>query len=62
MLLAGLRKGEAMALSWDDVNFEKNTIFVNKSIYEIEGNSYFKDPKTENSKRIITVPNYLIEN
>lgn len=61
MLLAGLRKGEAMALSWDDVDFKKNTIFVNKSIYELEGNSYFKDPKTENSKRIITVPNYLIE-
>ena len=61
MLLGGLRKGEAMALSWDDVNFEKNAICVNKSVYEIEGKSYFKDPKTENSKRILVIPNYLVD-
>lgn len=61
MLLAGLRKGETMALSWNDIDFEKGTIYINKSVYEIEGKSYFKDPKTENSKRIISIPNYLMD-
>ena len=61
MLLAGLRKGEMMALSWNDIDFNKNTLYVNKSVYELEGKSYFKDPKTENSKRILTIPNYLVE-
>lgn len=61
MMLAGLRKGEAMALSWDDVDFNKGTLSINKSVYEIDGESYFKEPKTKRSKRVISIPAYLLK-
>ena len=52
-LLTGLRKGEILALQWEDINFEENTITVNKSI-EYKGNiPCVKPPKTESGTRIV---------
>lgn len=52
-LLSGLRKGELLALTWDDIDFENNTISVNKSI-EYRGNiPCLKPPKTESGTRVV---------
>ena len=52
-LLTGLRKGEILALQWDDINFEQNTITVNKSI-EYKGNvPCVKPPKTDSGIRVV---------
>ena len=52
-LLTGLRKGEILALQWEDINFEESTITVNKSI-EYKGNiPCVKPPKTESGTRIV---------
>lgn len=45
MLWAGLRKGEAVALRWEDIDFERNVIHVTKS-YDIIHN-VMKGPKTQ---------------
>ena len=37
MLYAGLRRGETMALTWADVDWDKNILTVNKT-YVFEGN------------------------
>lgn len=59
MLYTGLRVGEACALTWDDIDFEKRYIYVNKTYtqYAEYNNdrkthtSYTQTPKTENSVR-----------
>ena len=54
ILLAGLRKGEALALRPMDVDFENNLIFVRASVASDRGQPYIKIPKTESGMR--TVP------
>lgn len=49
----GLRRGEACGLSWGDVDFEENTVFVRHS-YDDFGN--LKAPKTEAGVRLLPLP------
>ncbi len=49
-LYEGLRIGEAMALTWADVDFEKRTITINKSI---ERDGTLGTPKTATSNRVV---------
>ncbi len=58
MMLSGLRRGEATALQWSDIDFEKNTISVTKS-YNFKQNE-FKAPKNGKS-RVVSVPQMLID-
>lgn len=53
-LMTGLRKGEVLALQWRDIDFDKCTISVTKSVYHVGDRAYIKSPKTEESIR--TVP------
>lgn len=56
-LTLGLRRGELMGLEWQDVSFERNTIEVCRtSQYLKERGIFTKQPKTETSSRLISVP------
>ena len=57
----GLRIGELLALTLDDVDFEKKTIRINKSYQKIEGKDVLTDPKTPKSNRTIQMPDFLCE-
>ena len=57
----GMRIGELLALTYNDIDLEKRTIFVNKSYQRIEGRDMITPPKTPKSKRIITIPPFLTE-
>lgn len=59
MMYSGLRRGEATALLWSDIDFVNKTITVNKS-YDFKNNE-LKEPKTEAGTRIVTVPDKLIK-
>ena len=52
-LLSGLRKGEILALQWKDIDFEKNTISVTKSIEHVGDRPNVKPPKTEAGNRLV---------
>ena len=53
---ATLRRGEALALLWSDIDFEKGTINVNKNWVEDRYNKgIMTTPKTESSKRLIKI-------
>lgn len=52
-LLCGLRKGETLALKWEDINFEKREISIVKSIGKTEHGFDYKEPKTSASARRI---------
>jgi integrase len=49
----GLRSGEVRALHWTDVNFDKGTLSINKSIDDNATDLTVKDPKTDKSIRTI---------
>ena len=58
----GLRQGECCALTWKDVNFENNSINVNKTITtKIKGENWtISSPKTKNSIRILPMTKQLV--
>ena len=58
MMLSGLRRGEATALRWGDIDFINNTISVTRS-YNFKTKE-FKAPKNGKS-RIVSVPQVLID-
>lgn len=55
----GMRVGEALALTLNDIDFEHNTISITKTYYRITGKDLINPPKTEGSERIVTIPNFL---
>lgn len=63
-LYTGLRIGELLALTWDDVDLQKGIIAVSKSCHDSwENGEYVKvidEPKTESSMRIIPFPKQLL--
>lgn len=57
----GLRLGELLALTPQDIDFQKKVIKVSKSYQRIKGKDFITDPKTPKSKRIISMPDFLCE-
>ena len=57
----GMRLGELLALTLADVDLEKKTITISKSLQRLDGKDIVTEPKTPRSKRIITIPDFLSE-
>lgn len=61
-LMTGARLGEVMGLEWQDVNTEDKYIEIRQSSQYIPGKGTFtKNPKTETSKRRISVNKMLLD-
>lgn len=60
----GLRKGEANALNWNDIDFKKATVTINKNVtLKIKGHKYIVlPPKTKSSYRTLPLPKHLLNN
>ncbi len=52
-LMHGLRRGEVLALQWNDVDFSNGTLFVRRSANYIKGEFSLSDTKTRNSRRTL---------
>lgn len=55
-LFGGLRRGEFLALTWDDVDFDNSSINISKSTGYTGKETYTKATKTKGSNRIIKLP------
>lgn len=56
----GLREGELLALTPADIDFENLTLSVTKSYQRLEKKDIITDPKTPKSKRVISIPQFLV--
>ncbi|HHX71161.1 MAG TPA: site-specific integrase [Gallicola sp.] len=66
LFYCGLRNGELRGLTWNDIDFNRGTLSVNKNIVPIPnsktGKSYtVTSPKTSSSYRTIPIPNFLLD-
>ena len=63
-LYTGLRIGELLCLTWDDIDFYNHSISITKSCYDRWQNGHYikviETPKTRSSERIIPLPKCLI--
>lgn len=59
--LLGLRKSEVSGLRWSDIDFERSTISINHIVYEIDGVIHEGTPKTEKSRRTLTMPKVVAD-
>ena len=59
----GLRQGEAIALTWKDMNFNKKEVSINKTLTtKLKGQLYtVSSPKTIKSNRTLPIPKKLVE-
>ena len=61
MLLTGIRRGELLALTWEDIDLKRKQITINKSVgYDME-KPILKDPKTKAGIRNVPIPDILLD-
>ena len=60
----GLRIGELLSLTWDDIDLKNKTMFINKNISRVKINGTYQNittiPKTSKSRRTIPICNSLV--
>lgn len=61
LLYTGMRCGECLALSWDDINFEEMTISIEHNLADVGGKHWLTTPKTESSIRTIGMSQTLAD-
>ena len=54
-----LTKAEMLALTKEDIDFENNQISITKTYYRTERRDIITTPKTEQSVRVIDIPQFL---
>lgn len=57
----GMRAGELLALTLNDIDFKNHTISIDKTFYRLPGKDTIQPPKTEESHRVVDIPEFLTE-
>lgn len=57
-IYGGFRRGEMIALTWNDIDFKNNSVNITKAMVELrdEGKQVIKEPKTRGSIREVVLP------
>ena len=61
LFYGGMRSGELLALTAEDFSFTENCVRINKSYTKIKGEDIISEPKTNGSKRIVTLPQPVMD-
>lgn len=61
LLGTGMRRGELLALQWQDVDLKKGLIHIRRGMVYTKNGPVFQEPKTEKSKRVIPLPEVVLE-
>lgn len=60
-LFSGLRRGELLALQWDDLNVKDRILSVSKQVTRIDGELVVTEPKTKNSVRKVALSQQAVD-
>lgn len=59
-IFTGCRRGELLALTWDDLDFQNQTASITKSVCRVNGEVIIKATKTAGSVRVIALPAIVV--
>ena len=59
-LTTGMRRGEIMALQWDDLNPDTGELNIRRQVYYVKGEMIISEPKTKSSVRTIILPKSVV--
>jgi integrase len=57
----GLRIGEGLGIRWQDVDLDTGTLRIRQVVQRVDGQLIFKEPKTEKSRRTLTLPAVVVD-
>lgn len=62
MLSSGIRRGEAVGLQWEDINFDAGSLSIKRSVsYTSTSGVVVGTPKSRNSVRELPLPNHMLQ-
>lgn len=61
LLMTGMRSGECLGLRWSSVDFDKKTIFIDKTLSFANNHWFLSTPKTPRSTRKIAIDDIAVE-
>ena len=61
ILYTGCRRGELLALTWDDIDLTDRTIHISKSLYHVANQPKIKAPKSAAGRRTVPLMDKLLE-
>lgn len=61
LVRTGLRRGEALALQWRDIDLDAGTLRVRGTLARVGGTLSITEPKTEKSRRVISIGPRAVE-
>jgi integrase len=57
----GFRRGEVLALHWDDIDFDQSTVAIRRSLSKVPGGWAESEPKTPSSRRVVKLPGFACD-
>jgi integrase len=60
LLGTGCRRGEALALRWQDVDLDRAVVRIERSVEQIKGALRIKSPKTKHGRRNVSISPWLV--
>ncbi len=57
----GARRGEVLAIGWDQIDLERGRLKITRSLERLDGEFRFKEPKTARSRREVAIPPLAVE-
>jgi integrase len=59
-LTTGLRRGELLALRWDDIDLGSRQLHVRRAIQRVDGKLQIVEPKTSSARRTVVLPQFAV--
>lgn len=60
-IAVGLRRSEACALDWSDIDFDAMSVSVSRGVHQEGRKVWMEEPKSATSRRIVGLPEWAIE-
>ncbi len=60
-MFTGCRRGELIAITWNDLDFTEGSISITKSACRVNGETIIKSTKTRGSNRLLSVPAVVMD-